>query len=240
MSARAYFRMDPHWYDRKVLGVDGNGDRIAGWKPYPPDALVAFIGVLALADMQPERGLFRSDRMLRELLRGVEGLGARYARQVPTLIARGDLVVRSSGRLYVDGWDEWQEGDLTVAERMRRYRERKRHPVTNGVTAPNVTDRRANAPAGDARERSAEAEAVGISGGGGGAPVTRTLRGLPTDDDLASAIAANRRLLASPDAGVVRAALRALRRLDPEGSYEVPASAPARPRPAARPRGASA
>jgi hypothetical protein len=240
MPARAYIRVDPHVYDRKVLGVDEHGDRVKGWEPYPADALVAFFGVLALADTQPERGTFRSERILRELLRGAEGLGARYARQVPTLIARGDLVAKSTGRLYVDGWNEWQEGDLTVAERMRRYREKQRNGVTLAVTPTVTAGRRANAPAGVARERSAEAEAEALSGGGGGDAVTRTDRGRATDDDLRRAIAANRRLLASPDASVQRAALRALRRLDPEGEYEAPPASAARPRPAARPRGASA
>ena len=31
-------------------------------------------------------------------------------------ITRGDVVFLEDGRLYVEGWDEWQEGDLTAAK----------------------------------------------------------------------------------------------------------------------------
>jgi hypothetical protein len=230
---RAYLRLDPHVYERKVLGVDADGVPIEGWRAYSPAEFVAFVGCLALADQQPQRGYFRSERVLRELLRGADGTGARIARLVPDLISRGDLIVQAGGRIYVDGWTEWQEGDLTVAERMRRMRARQGHrngvtpTVTPTVTVPVTVDRRAR----DARGRSAEA--VSISGGGGGAPVTRTGRGLATDDDRVRAIAANRDLLGSPDVTVQRAALRALRRLDPETSWELPAPTPV---PTARPR----
>lgn len=174
MPVRAYLRLDPHVYDRKVLGIDAKGNQIEGWTPYKPDELVAFIGVLALADGQSPRGFFRSVAVLRALLSG-DGEGQRYAKCVPALIARGDLVVRSGGWLYVDGWDEWQEGDLTVHERMRRYRAKHAQkgaqddpgvtpptvtPVTpatvTGVTPPVTADRSAR----DARGRSAEAEAL--------------------------------------------------------------------------------
>jgi hypothetical protein len=219
---RAYVRLDVHAYDRKVLGIDTDGQPIKGWKPYSPDALVAFYGCLSLADMQPERGIFRSVTILRELLRGTAGLGARYARQVPTLIARGDLVVLGSGRLYVDGWREWQEGDLTVPERMRRYRARKAERNGTGVTAP-VTPRVTGdvTAAVTARpsdgDRLAEAVSISNSGGGGGV-ATRTPRSM-TDDDRAQAIAATRELLGSPETDVQRAAVRTLKRLDPDTDW---------------------
>lgn len=238
MAPRAYFRADPYIYDRKVLGVDENGALIDSWEPYSLQLFATFVGCLALADHQPQRGYFRSEGILRELLRGGVPAGAAAARLVPELIRRGDLIVKPGGRIYVDGWEEWQEGDLTVAERMRRYRARRSH--RNGVTpevTPAVTAARR---ARDARGRSAEAEAVSISGGGGGAPVTRASGRSTDDDELRQSIAANRRLLGDPEVSVQRAALRALRRLDPEGHYELPSAAPARPRPAARPRGESA
>jgi hypothetical protein len=137
---RAYLRLDPHVYDRKVLGVDRHGAPIEDWEPYPTDALVAFFGVLALADEQSPRGHFRSERILRELLRGADGRGARYARQVPLLIARGDLLLEPGGRLYVDGWVEWQEGDIPPAARMAALA--RRHGEETDVTPGALRQRR--------------------------------------------------------------------------------------------------
>jgi hypothetical protein len=174
---RAYLRLDPHVYDRKVLGIDRHGAPIEGFRPYPTDALVAFFGVLALADGQSPRGHFRSERILRELLRGGDGRGARYARQVPLLIERGDLVIELGGRLYVDGWTEWQEGDIPPPARMaalarrrgeeadvspgalrqRRYRERHMEPTSDASPAANHVTR-----------HPVEAEAYSVSNSGGG------------------------------------------------------------------------
>jgi hypothetical protein len=238
MPSRAYLRLDPHWYDRKVLGIDADGDPIKGWKAYSADALVAFCGVLALADMQPERGTFRSERIVRELLRGANGYGARYARQVSTLIGRGDLVRLSSGRIYVDGWREWQEGDLTVAERMRRMRARKAGingtaPVTAAVT-PGVTahvTEAVTAPPSDGG-RLAEAEAEALAEAEAARP-SRARRSM-TDDERDKVIGANRALLSetSTSEPVRRAAIRTLSRLDPETDW---ASITPEP-PTARPR----
>ena len=46
-------------------------------------------------------------------------------------IANEVVVALADGSLYVDGWNEWQEGDVTVKERMARLRNRHRN---NGVT----------------------------------------------------------------------------------------------------------
>lgn len=102
---RAYIRLDPSFDERKC--------------DYPDGAYAALIATLCLAEHQPERGRFRSQRYL-------AGLLERRGRWVKYLIEHGDLVLLDGGRLYVDGWDEWQEGDVTVGERMRRLRNRKR------------------------------------------------------------------------------------------------------------------
>ncbi len=72
--------------------------------------------LLCAANRQPVRGRFRD----RETLQRILGR-ARFKR----LLGRHDLVVLEDGRYYVDGWDEWQEGDLTVADRQRRIRDKR-------------------------------------------------------------------------------------------------------------------
>lgn len=125
--SRAYLRIDPAFFERKALT-----------QGYPAGVFSALVGTLCLAEHQPERGRFRSERLLRALLED-------YGRHVPELIRRGDLVRLGDGRLYVDGWDEWQEGDWKVGERVARIRSRPRKgtaPVTVGTTAyvtPDVT-----------------------------------------------------------------------------------------------------
>ncbi len=120
--SRAYLRIDPSLFERKVIE-----------QHYPLPLFAAFVGVLCLAENQPHRGRFRDVRVLRALL----GPGGRM---VADLIQRGDLIARADGTVYVDGWDEWQEGDVTVGERVKRIRSRPRvtgHTVT-GVTVPTV------------------------------------------------------------------------------------------------------
>jgi hypothetical protein len=97
-------RLDPNLADRKA--------------DYPDGAFRAFIECLIFAEHQPKRGRFRNERLLRVLL-------DRRGRWVPYLLEHGDLTRGDSGELYVDGWDEWQEGDVTVSERMKRLRNRK-------------------------------------------------------------------------------------------------------------------
>lgn len=122
--SRAYLRLDPAAFERKVIQ-----------QGYPAVTFAAFMGVLCLAESQPERGRFRDERLLRALL-------GKLGRQVPDLIARCDLIQLPDGRLYVDGWDEWQEGDITVRDRVARLRIRRQRHVTVGtvtsVTVPTV------------------------------------------------------------------------------------------------------
>lgn len=123
--ARAYLRLDPSFYEKKLA------------QAYPLSAIGALAGVLCLAELQPARGRFRDLAVLKALL------GSAGARQVPFLMDHGDLRFEDDGRIYVDGWDEWQEGDVTVKERMVRVRNRKHD--RNGSDAP---DRNATVLAG--------------------------------------------------------------------------------------------
>ena len=117
---RAYHRVDPLMDERK--------------SHYSPAQLGTFIKVQLLAGRQTRRGRFRSVVAL------VGALPAAYGKHVAFLVEQGDLVTLADGTLYLDGWDEWQEGDVTVRERMARLRNRKRHTcVTPSVTRPSPT-----------------------------------------------------------------------------------------------------
>jgi hypothetical protein len=119
---RAYLRLDPGYDERKAAYPDG---------PY-----ATLIACICLGESQPHRGRFRSERFLRSLLE-------KRARWVPYLVSHGDLLVLDDGRLYVDGWDEWQEGDWKVMERVERIRNKRRNKrtvdVTVGVTVATVS-----------------------------------------------------------------------------------------------------
>jgi hypothetical protein len=86
---RAYIRVDPGLYERKVME-----DR------YPLPAVAALLGCFCMAELQPVRGRFRDRSVLRALL----GSGSNW---VGFLIEQRDLIVQDNGSLYVDGWDEW-------------------------------------------------------------------------------------------------------------------------------------
>lgn len=108
---KAYIRVDPLIDEHK--------------SDYTPAQLGTFLKVLALASRGKYRGRFRSRRALVGLL------PAAYVRQLPHLFAEGDLIEQPDGEVYVDGYDEWQEGDLTVRERMARLRNRQRNNDRN-------------------------------------------------------------------------------------------------------------
>jgi hypothetical protein len=114
---RAYLRLDPNFVDRKA--------------EYPDGAHRAYIDTLCFAEQQQPRGRFRSRRLLAVLL-------DKRAKWIPYLLDHGDLVELPTGQLYLDGWDEWQEGDVTVSERMKRLRSRDKS-VTPTVTPATVT-----------------------------------------------------------------------------------------------------
>lgn len=107
---RAYIRLDPQFDERKESYPDG---------PYR-----ALVACLCLAEAQPVRGRFRSLGYLKNVL-------GRTGKHVPYLVEHGDLIVLTDGRVYIEGWDEWQEGDWKVGERVRRIRAR-RNGLGNG------------------------------------------------------------------------------------------------------------
>lgn len=100
---RHYIRLDPGFDERK--------------ESYPDGPYAALIATFCLAEAQPERGRFRSADYLRRLL-------GKRGRHVAFLVDQGDLTILPDERVYVDGWDEWQEGDWKVAERVSRIRAR--------------------------------------------------------------------------------------------------------------------
>lgn len=121
---KAYLRMDPD-LDAKH-----------------PDNLAEFIRIMCAANRQPWRGRFRN----RAVLEAIVGKPA-----AKRAIDRGDLIPAGEhecrhcppgeatvGTLYLDGWDTWQEGDMTVSERMRGYRDR-RNTKRNGAVTSTVT-----------------------------------------------------------------------------------------------------
>lgn len=145
MPPRHTIRLVVGTYRRKAFGTrntDGTPRRPA----YPSDAIVAFYGILELAEEQPRRGCFESERLLRVLLEGPTGTGRRYARQVPFLIEQGDLVRTDDGGVAVDGWDLLQEGDVTIADRVARYRHRKRADPQPSSPANGAANGAANGP----------------------------------------------------------------------------------------------
>jgi hypothetical protein len=106
---------------KMYLRIDPNLDRAKA------DTRWDFIRLLCEANRQTRRGRFKS----RALFDGL--LGRAAARR---LIEAGDAVERASGEVVVPGWEEWQEGDITVAERQRRIRARRDEQRDNGVTSP--------------------------------------------------------------------------------------------------------
>lgn len=93
---RAYLRIDPN--------MDSHPDQ---------DAMLTLI---LFGNRCSERGRFRSLSTLEKIL---------GKKRLKACLDRKDLIPISGGRFYVSGWDEWQEGDLTVGERMGRIRKRR-------------------------------------------------------------------------------------------------------------------
>jgi len=104
---RAYLRLDPNLADMKAA--------------YPDGAFRAFVEVLCFAEQQPTRGVFRNRKLLAVLL-------DKRARWISFLLDREDLTEMVTGQIVVEGWQEWQEGDLKVHERMAKVRARKGLP----------------------------------------------------------------------------------------------------------------
>lgn len=94
---KAYLRIDPN---------------LDATHPSPGD----MVALLCAANRQPRRGVFKSEEVART------ALGSRLFTRS---IERGDLHRNGTGYV-VDGWDDWQEGDINVGERMRRLRDKRR------------------------------------------------------------------------------------------------------------------
>lgn len=121
---RAYLRIDPN--------LDAHPD---------PGTLVT---LLCYGNRQPSRGRFKTLSVLQKVL---------GKRRLQAALDREDLVKDGSG-FAISGWDIWQEGDLTVGERMKRVRERRsrkdkdlHEPDRNhSVTAPSLNRIHASSP----------------------------------------------------------------------------------------------
>jgi len=113
---KAYLRVDPLMDERKAYYSDGQ--------------FRAFVKLLCVGARQEPRGRFRNVDQAKALL-------GRHGRFVAFLISQGDAAVGADGSLAIEGWDTWQEGDLTVAARMAALRNRRRN---GGVTATVTGD----------------------------------------------------------------------------------------------------
>lgn len=139
----------------------------------------AFVRLLCAAARQPKRGRFKN-RDLAE--------AALSRKAVATFLDRHDLVERETGQLEVDGWDIWQEGDMTVGERVRKFRER--HLPAIAVTEPlHVTPDLPLPPSEASRQqgvrRQASGDRNGVEGSGKAAVVVgreAARLGLPGED----------------------------------------------------------
>jgi hypothetical protein len=90
-----------------------------------PD-LEALVRLMCAANRQRPRGRFHPN-IVRKILgrkRMEQWTTPRPGKRHP------DLVEQPDGTLYLDGWDEWNEGDLTVSERVQRLRDRRSRAVT--------------------------------------------------------------------------------------------------------------
>lgn len=139
--SRAYIRLDPGFDEHKY--------------EYPDSAYSALVATLCLAELQPERGRFRSAEYLRRLL-GKRGKSVGY------LMEHKDLIELPDGRVYVEGWDHWQEGDWKVTERVQRIRARRGNGAANGGVTVDVTPPRLDS--GAARSGAVTAEQSGADG----------------------------------------------------------------------------
>lgn len=96
---KAYLRIDPN--------IDSHAD---------PGAIVI---LMAWANRQWPRGRLKDLHVIQRLI---------GKKRTSACIERGDIVLQDDGTYYLSGWDEWQEGDYTVGDRMRLLRERSSTP----------------------------------------------------------------------------------------------------------------
>lgn len=151
---RAYIRLDPAFDERK--------------ESYPDGPYAALIATFCLAELQPARGRFRSLDYLTRLL-------GRRGRHVRYLVDHGDVLLLPDGRIYVDGWDEWQEGDWKVGERLERLRIRREQAgMRRNGSGPRAT---AGATVSDTQCATAGATAGRLDSAGAGRAPAEIQRG---------------------------------------------------------------
>ena len=115
---KAYLRVDPH--------IASNHENVG-----------EYMFLLESGHDSPRRGRFKNVAVLRQAVGRARGDRSIARKDV---VGHGDeeacldgegkrrqLCPNDYPHLYINGWDEWQEGDFTVAERMRRVRARKRN-----------------------------------------------------------------------------------------------------------------
>lgn len=127
----------------------------------------AMVLLMLWANRQPQRGYFKSEELPRKLL---------GRKRFEACLERGDLKRKRGGMLHLDGWEEWQEGDLTVGERVRRLRDRRAsrkpavtQPFQDRNTAPKALGVRRQA-SGAESNNNPPAGAGGAAGNNGGEP----------------------------------------------------------------------
>lgn len=79
-----------------------------------------YVKLLCAASRQPRRGRFKTEAVL---IAAVGKMPARRAIEDKDVVPEDD-------HLYVKAWDLWQEGDVTVGERVARWRATHNAAVT--------------------------------------------------------------------------------------------------------------
>lgn len=136
---KVYLRLDPN--------LDAHAD---------PEAMLK---LMLWANRQPHRGRFRDLAVLRRVL---------GPKRLQAAIDRGDLREDEDGTgYYLAGWDEWQEGDHTVGERVARIRDRRkstraRQEAPSNAGAELQAVERYGAVTSPFPERKSPSEALGV------------------------------------------------------------------------------
>jgi len=128
--------------------------------------------LMCAANRQRPRGRFHPD-IVKKIL-GPKRMAA-WLKPKPGK-TRPDLLPQGDGTLYLDGWDEWQEGDHTVGERVARLRARRSTTVTTPVTQP-LQERSPD------RNPPPRHQALGVNGRSSSNKNPETSSSSPGDDD---------------------------------------------------------
>lgn len=160
----------PDGMPRAYLRIDPNIDQ-------HPDALGMLL-LLCAAHRQPDRGRFRDRTVLSRAV---------GRNRVTAMLRRGDVQELGDGRFYVPGWDEWQEGDHTVAERMRRMRDRRRrdgHNVSLVTVPPSPPRNEVTTDAYGVGDGVSDGVGVGDKDAAAAAAIPREVRGFSTPREV--------------------------------------------------------